>query len=1714
MVTNGYDKPAKGSSPAARGGAGAYIEGELGALYLMTMLAGAEPRGMRHAAIHRVRFQGADKDFALDDIVIHGVRPSGPAVLEIQSKRDATFAPKDSIFESICAQIAKVGTIDGIAADDHLLAAATQRTSRQISGSYQDVLEWARCDEDATSFFARLAAPGVANPEMRSFVTTFRAHLVAHGVADDDATIWQLLRRFQIIEFDFESSAPQARGQALFMAQIILAPGDGGRADALWSTLIEIALATAKTGGAIDRAALCETLTNRGFRLAGNRSFADARARLADMARHALAAIGTDIDGFHLPRHGAIAAIDAVLDTGRYVEIRGGPGVGKSALLAQLAQRLQRESPIIVLDPIGTPGGGWIALAQALGVDGTARAFLADLALAGGATLFIDNIDMVTDPGRRRTVNDLLREVATIEGFSVVATARSDADHDADSWIAADAITRLGGARPVEIKELDDAEVAVLCDRAPSLGALLAPGHPAATIARNLYRLSRLLQTTDSGTIRTEADLAESWWTTGDGAPADQHAAARRILIAVADAAIAGEDGITLTTDSPARAHLLGRLSLREPRLDRLTVYHDVLRHWAVGLRLHDDPTLLARLDLSRAAPLALARGVEFAARLALERSEGTQAWDMLLSRISGPAAHGSWRRHALLGLLRSERAVELLERHSARLLHQGGRLMIELVNATSVAETRAAAELFAGIDLPGADVIAQFPPSIRLSVTPSARRLLSWAVRHEAELWTQIIPPVLRLVEIQTPMNLVAPGLAGPTAAMLFRLLRQADIHNVPRSLKADPEGAPLEGSAYLRMVEDLRSTALLNAAADPDGTKAYLTALTPERDHYKVKAVRRMSGVIAPVAPRELADLVEASLIEPAERTSRHHAGRDRVLSHADTDYLPASPAQRPFLDLLEADAAIGLGLIRRLTVHAVAFYAGGNDPGAKGITLLFDDGPRFFPWTDTYLWTRGQAREYSVASGLLALEAWGHKRLEQGENIADVLADILGPEGSCAAYVMVAIDLLMSHGTRARAALVPFVACPELLALDRQRQARDQMGGDHVGIGDEPDGPVRIKDLRATQSRAMPLEQLLPYYLKADPAGDAVRARLADAVGKLRPYDDNDDFADAAFMGRYAANMLDIANWKEVEGGLGYHSPPEEARHIEKLQASRADLLRSSDVSAKIQLAIWDRAKGSPAVACDAADFADNGTDPHVGELADDMKETRRVSTALLIARDGDDALLDAKEAWVRDVVAGALAQQADRYRDKQFAYNRQALAACALAHLWLRRRKTTDRDALVALGAREDRCGASAFEQARIELVDAEPRLIKAAMRVAFATNRWRRPARNTTEDAKDAAAAQKATHDAAAIAAEIAWLQGGAEPDWPAFPDEIPIIRRSNRITLNAEGARAVDDQPSRPARRRPVEDEVHVDSRALAHWLQIAAEASPALDWLPELVAVYGDWTAVMNGHGLPAEAEIDREPSEWNAQFYALAARVMLEGSAEAFDRQVELVVALPDRSFGDVGEILLHAADIWYFNDATRPSERAVALRARHRDRAMKLSRWGSNLRPGDLSINWDTGGIVARLCFNHHAPLGKTSTYLVPAVFDRVDPLLDTLAPMMLSGPTPFIALCTLNMLMVAPRARHAGFLVAAAEAWLDRLQGDASIWTELGLGRRVVEWLNAAAVEDPALLAPGHELRVRADAVLGRLIAFGVAEAHELEGRIQRAATLPAGNDYGA
>lgn len=1693
-----------GSSPASRGPAGAYIEGELGALYLLALLTGNRAPGMPDTRVVSVRFQGTEQGFKLDDLIASGVGQAGDSILEIQSKRDITFSPGDSVYQDFASQIAR-SMVGSVPADRHLLGIATQRTSRKISGAYQDVLKWARTMESAAAFFTRLDARGIASKDMRDFVATTRKHLVAGGVADDNDAIWRLLRRMLILEFDFEATSPITRTYGYALARMALADEDVGRAGALWSRLVDLSIKTGTTGGEIDRTALVANLVEAGFRLAGGREYGQARIKLAELVQNTLAHIGTSVAGVSLPRLEAVAAVDDAYEAHRFVEVRGDPGVGKSWVLRHLAERVARHAPIIVLDRDATPPGGWLPFSNALGIPGSAVEFLTELAASGGAMLFIDGMDMFDDVGRQRTIAELIRAASAIPDFRVIATTRTAGNADVEHWLDDQIVAAMGGAYPIQIGPLSKSEVATLVDQAPDLRSLLDPKHPAAGLTRNLYRLSRLLKVPSATGIRTEAAMAGFWWRSADGAAANDVRAAQRLMAALAGSALKCERGLEVAEDSAARSHLMRALTLREVQRDRLDFYHDVLRDWAIGNYIAENPQLLAALDMSVPVSPRVARGIEFAARLALESDADCSGLIQLLGQLSPPGAHGAWRRQAILALSRSEAGYELLEKCSTGLLADGAALLIELCTTIAAVETVATADLITAPD--GAKV--DLPRFHRTDVTGSAPRVLRWVLAHSTKISMSAIGAVVELVKIQLSLLEHVEVFARQIAVMLFGWLRQLDVRDANVTIPDERNLGRAASDGRSSMIEQLRMISMMLGKFAPEELKAYLREVGIERNSFKVDAIRQFSKVIAPVAPAELAELVLASLLHTQKQRGRRYRIMEQAFTFADSSYLPASPAQPPFLDLLESAPAEGLKLIRTLVAEAIAFSTDARASGNPGVTVNFGDGPRFFPRIDSYLWSRDQCREYSAACGLKALEAWSQQRLDDAVPVEDVLADIIGPEGGCAAYVLVAVDVLLSHFDVARDALAPFIADPELLATDQLRRNRDLGSGfDQFAIGKEPENKVKLADLAGRPSRRATLFDVVHFYLGDDPVANSLREQLGAAVAGLEPIQSYSNMTDARFIARFANNMLQRSNWIDIgDEKIRYRPPADEAAHLEIMEKQRVARTRSIEIESRINLAIDGKGKYATAeTAREAVAYAGGGLPDDSDTDYLKSRSTRLITTALLVARDGDDSLLATEDAWVRQVVAIALEEHSDHGTGSEdtLRFNRPAIAILTLINLWARNGSDMDRNALIRFATRADRNAVPAFSAGLGRILKTEPKLFKAAMRAAFASMIWRWKSYDEEDEAKHTRFDAERTEAVdTAVAAEIAWLDGEAEPAWPAWPEEFPILRRSSRLKVPRldTSAEFGEEETIKSALAEP-SSIIHVNSKSAAQWLaMVQAAPKRSTNWRQEVVEAYVDWTARMNGLGLPVDIEIDHDPHDWNMHYYALFAERLMDANNGSFEADLKLVTDLPDEPFGKVAQTVIHSADALYCNDPQCPAARPADLRARLAQRVMALHSWQYADDPASSRIDMQSGGIVAKMMLNTYDPFNETKSYLPPVLFDRVDPLLPAMRPLLPGGPTAFVAQCTMNLLLVATRARHLDFLLEATEAWFGRTQAPG-LWIDLSIGRKVVQWLEAAIIEEPGLLAPVHPLRARIDRALGRLVGVGVAEAHELELKVEK------------
>jgi hypothetical protein len=1642
-------------------------------------------------------------------VVVHAETAQGkPATIALQVKRPITFTASDVQFQKVVGQIAETARTEDFWDSNYDLAIAIARSSQKIDGPYQDVLAWARDLGDAATFFSRLRRKGAANDDMRNFVGTFRANLTKAGYPDDEEAAWRLLRRLQILHFDF--TAQGSANLALVHERVLhlLHPDEASKAVSFWSVLVQCAIELGTTGGETTKELLRADPRIEAFRLAGRSSLAAPRAALAEASAHSLQDIEYRVGSVILMRQDRVDAVRAALDQGRYVEIRGESGVGKSGLLRLFGERFGREGQVIVLSPSRIVPRGWTALRAALNCDGTARELLVDIAADGGAQLLIDGLDNFSIE-EQRTAIDLVREAASIPGFTVIATARQGFAKDEPNWLPTTALNQLGRARPVIVSELSNAEVDELVGAAPQLRALLAEDHVARNVARNLYRLGRLLsQPSGVGQqLRTEVDMMDQWWRSADGQRNDGHRDRSRVLRALADRALSGEQTFDCADlSSNAVSALVRSQTLRELAPERTVFHHDVLRDWAVAELLIDHPETRTRLPLLLPAPVGLARSLELTARHAIEQGTDASGWHDLLKQVSAPGMHGSWRRAVLLALLRSE-SQHVLRRATDQLFADKAALLRELIRTTMAVEVQEDPEEVRQLLRQLGIAPEAIPPDHLAPSGPVWGRLIVWLLSMGESLPKAAIPDIAELTWAWCrgflALDPLSVLLLNQVYQWLIALEGPAGARAATRALTGDLERHEVRG-----LESTLRTTFLIFARSVPKLAAEYLKAQVPRNGRDWILAeILKNPGTLAQAAPSELADLVERVLIRDSKSSQRRADGRDGPFGYADVNFVPASPSRGPFLSLLQASPQQGLALIRRLVDHAIAFFTKSGAPGDDVIRIEFPEGARIFCWQRSYNWSREASGPSCLTSALMALEVWAQARLDSGDSPPAVLADIVGSkENVPAAYLLICVDLVLSHWPRTRDVAVPLLASPELLCLDRHRWVHDNVEFPDVlglrSLENEPEGPMSKEALRRRPSRRLALDVVLNNYaLVGGQACQSLRDGLQAAATRLGEPVADSDLSDPTFMARHALNLTNRANWTKLpagqdgkSGGYQYTSPEEEARHLELMQEEAAASQTDTAFETAVEAALDRPDRSSSSFAEQALTWARSkrsGPQPE-DDTERRMRERAIVAAAAIAARDGTLALRAANLDWIRHELRGALSAALDIGAAHRGGLRLNILATAFYGWVQLLRAGLTEPEdfrRVLELAIFNDPAGVHGFAASVITLAEVDVRFPRSVLRSALMASvhpisTW------DNRSNRDHLEAVYATKIANAVDAEIEWLAGKRlEPDWPDFPMERPRKRRGLRI-----GGDSLVEELQLEPEAKPTERVYH---QTAAMWIRAASVLGKSRGpWIEEVLERYWEWTFIANGDGLAKHEQVDHAPDEWNQVFFEVLA--VFSSDSALRERVTTAISKLSDEPFFDILKVFLRAFDTVYFSGTEISEVDAASLRTSFATRMRTAHGW-EYLR-GDTSdgVEVHLGPAISVLFFNDFNGFGiPPKCYLLPPGIERTDAMLATIVELACDCPSPLVALVSLNCFVVSPKQSHLPGMVQIAKRWLEIFPDNTTFWIRNGIGKRLCDVMSAQLRTGTALKILDLSQKLALGNSLASLVRLGVSEASALE-----------------
>ena len=1103
------------SSPYSTGGGGTQFEARVTAYYLAAVLAEARGRALPGFYATEVLTQRAALGEPLDDLVVNGLSRDGTATkLSLQAKSSLRFTEADEEWQAVLGQAWATFKQASFDVERHRVGVAVADYHAKADKHYQSVLTWASHSPSASDFFTRTSQEDFAHRNQGAFVAQIRNVLGSHhGHEVTDEDLWRFLCVFRLLHFDFNNEeASRDVASAIDRVQRILPTEERPRASQIWDRLIVRAGETTVAGGGETRTSLLSVLEEAGLPATSSEAFRDDIEKIDRESRRSMETVKADIDGLKLKRNGTYDEILDALGNGRFVQIDGEPGGGKSALLRQLAEEEAQTGPIFFLKDMRVHPGGWGAHAGRLGITDKLEELLRELACIGNPLLFIDGLDKISDPAARLTINDIVRLIATSDALAdwrILATVREqNLDHIA-TWLDPQAIKQLP-IRTVTVPPLGSDELTIVTKEFPRLAPLLRETEHADIILQRPFFLDEMIslagRTGQSTLPASEAELLELWWRLGgsdnpDFSPAQDR---RNALLEIAERFVTHPATPILIRDIPSGPldDLKNAGVIRNVRLGHtVTFTHDIYEEWSLTHWLMDKLPDVKEALHDAGELQELVRPLQLLGSHLLEFDEDASGWQELFDSVNRETLRPVWQRTLLTSCLRSTRSREILDKLSELLAEKDHTVMKKLLNALQTLEVVPNTSYLDENALPDLEPDERVRCSHQFA-HPKAYtwvRFLDWLFSGDADPPPKLIPDLVSAFKTWqstfSGLNVRHCRRIGETS---YRWLVEfeAALHSDNWQDRREPFGVKFPHDREHDLEKEIRSLFLRSAGDVPTLVARYLEAKAAHGlSHMYRDEIMNAGNTIAQSLPEEFADYVMRACFQHPKSDDSPYGrsgieGRDLGLVD-NFSFYPASPLQSPFLVLLRCHPDQGLRLVREVcnfSTEVWRWLREGGDYGKEGVRPIpveieFSWGTQAF-WGDAcvYSWFRGGHGNHACQSALMALEWWAFERIEAGADVAEVIRQIVEDNESAAA-LGVAVSVCIAKKDQGLRPLLPFMTCPHVWQWDLQRSVGDKSGNHANEIGDWWRHRVllaAVRELNRKPHREIYIRDVVPYFV----------------------------------------------------------------------------------------------------------------------------------------------------------------------------------------------------------------------------------------------------------------------------------------------------------------------------------------------------------------------------------------------------------------------------------------------------------------------------------------------------------------------------------------------------------------------------------------------------------------------------------------------------------
>lgn len=451
-----------------KGGGGTNFEQLVQTAFLTTLIIRGNAPCITANEIIEVAFQTTNRGYETDDLLIVAKSAVGQHRLLVQIKHNITFTADNDIFKEVIKAFWKDYNNTSIfdKEKDKLLIIKSGFTKEERN-HLKSLLNWAKTHATETDFVTEVNRIKGKKDRLEVFRESLKE--VNNNTHLSDKEIWQFLKCFDVLEYDFTNQNSVDETYFLNLIKLCKSPETTSNEKEIWDAIFYFVSKLNKDGGSVTADSIQKEELYKNFETKKLSPYFKAIDKLRSDSQAIFLPLKNTIGGFHLDRKSINQAIVDTVNNFQFTIVTGKPGVGKSAEIKDILKDEFSSASIFVFraDQFNKPHIANVFSSQ--GVNETIQDIFSCISLIPDKIIFIDSLEKLLEADPECAFKQLL---GLLKGFPDIKIIGSSRKYAVDLIIQKFGIDNqdIGNA---EVLPLDDNELNVISGQFPLLRNVL-----------------------------------------------------------------------------------------------------------------------------------------------------------------------------------------------------------------------------------------------------------------------------------------------------------------------------------------------------------------------------------------------------------------------------------------------------------------------------------------------------------------------------------------------------------------------------------------------------------------------------------------------------------------------------------------------------------------------------------------------------------------------------------------------------------------------------------------------------------------------------------------------------------------------------------------------------------------------------------------------------------------------------------------------------------------------------------------------------------------------------------------------------------------------------------------------------------------------------------------------------------------------------------------